>query len=76
MSLTKYNVTSCVTNESTSVCGEVTVAQQEVPAEGHTWVNADCDTPKTCSVCGATEGEALGHSFGAAYSKRSVYYVA
>ena len=29
----------------------------------HTWVEADCDTPKTCSVCGETEGEALGHSY-------------
>ena len=28
----------------------------------HTWVEADCDTPKTCSECGATEGEALGHA--------------
>ena len=28
----------------------------------HTWVDADCDTPKTCSICGATEGEALGHT--------------
>jgi len=29
----------------------------------HVWVEADCDTPKTCSVCGDTEGEALGHSY-------------
>ena len=28
----------------------------------HTWVDADCDTPKTCSKCKVTEGEALGHS--------------
>ena len=28
----------------------------------HTWVNADCDSPKTCSVCGKTEGSALGHT--------------
>ncbi len=33
----------------------------EVEALGHTWVDADCDTPKSCSVCTATEGEALGH---------------
>ncbi len=32
-------------------------------AKGHTWQDADCTTPKTCSVCGATEGEELGHSF-------------
>ena len=29
----------------------------------HVWVDANCDTPKTCSVCGDTEGEALGHSY-------------
>ena len=45
-----------------SVCNTVIKAQEVVPA-GHTWVDADCDTPKTCSVCGATEGEALGHDW-------------
>ena len=34
-----------------------------VPAT-HTWVDADCDTAKTCSVCGATEGDPLGHTAG------------
>ncbi len=28
---------------------------------GHSWTAADCNTPKTCGVCSATEGEALGH---------------
>lgn len=27
----------------------------------HNWTAATCTAPKTCSVCGATEGEALGH---------------
>ena len=27
----------------------------------HIWVDADCTNAKTCSVCGATDGEALGH---------------
>ena len=31
--------------------------------DGHSWTDADCDTPKTCSVCGETEGEALGHAY-------------
>jgi hypothetical protein len=30
----------------------------------HSWVDADCTTPKTCSICGKTEGEALGHDYG------------
>ncbi len=32
-----------------------------IPALGHTWTDATCTAPKTCSVCGATEGTALGH---------------
>ena len=27
----------------------------------HNWLDATCTTPKTCSLCGKTEGEALGH---------------
>ena len=33
------------------------------PALGHDWTDATCTAPKTCSVCGATEGEALGHDY-------------
>ncbi len=29
----------------------------------HEWADADCDTPKTCTKCDKTEGEALGHSW-------------
>ncbi|MBQ3080145.1 MAG: hypothetical protein IJC48_09155 [Clostridia bacterium] len=29
----------------------------------HVWVSATCTTPETCSVCGETRGEALGHNF-------------
>ena len=32
-------------------------------AVAHTWIEASCTTPKTCSTCGATEGESLGHSY-------------
>ncbi|MBQ7358043.1 MAG: phosphodiester glycosidase family protein [Clostridia bacterium] len=46
-----------------SVCNEVFTEQQTISAKGHSWVAADCDTPKTCSVCKATEGEALGHKW-------------
>ena len=34
--------------------------------ESHDFTAADCDTPKTCTVCGATDGEALGHNYAAA----------
>jgi hypothetical protein len=29
----------------------------------HDWEDATCTTPKTCSKCGETEGEALGHDY-------------
>ncbi len=35
----------------------------EWESQHHTWVEATCEAPKTCSVCGATEGEALGHEW-------------
>lgn len=35
----------------------------ETIAPSHTWVNATCTAPKTCSACNATEGEALGHDY-------------
>ncbi|MBO5100948.1 MAG: dockerin type I repeat-containing protein [Clostridia bacterium] len=32
-------------------------------ALGHSWTNATCTAPKTCTGCSATEGTALGHSW-------------
>ena len=29
----------------------------------HQWIDATCTEPKTCSICGITEGEPLGHDF-------------
>ncbi len=37
---------------------------KEIPATGHTWTPATCTVPKTCSVCSATEGSAMGHDWG------------
>ena len=28
----------------------------------HQWIDATCTTPKTCSICGVTEGEPTGHT--------------
>lgn len=38
---------------------------ETIKATGHQWKDATCTTPKTCTVCGATEGEPLGHNFDA-----------
>ena len=34
-----------------------------ISAAGHKWNNATCTVAKRCSVCGATEGAALGHNY-------------
>ena len=39
-------------------CGET-----QGEALGHTFADATCTAPKTCSVCDTTEGEALGHTW-------------
>ncbi len=36
----------------------------EIKGCEHKWVNATCTAPKTCSLCSATEGKELGHSYG------------
>ena len=51
------------TTYTCSVCGD-TYKDNYTAAKGHTWVAATCTAPKTCSVCKATEGNALGHSYG------------
>lgn len=35
---------------------------------GHDWADATCTAPKTCSRCGATEGNALDHDFADVWS--------
>ena len=47
-----------------TVTGATVTVEETVCA--HDWAAADCDTAKTCKVCGATEGAALGHNWAAA----------
>ena len=45
-----------------SKCGDV--YYESLPATGdHEWEKATCTSPKTCSVCGKTEGTAGGHKW-------------
>ena len=41
--------------------GDVTIKAECTHTDS--WLDATCTTPKTCTTCGATEGEALGHSY-------------
>jgi len=46
------------------VCGNVTGGTKVVTEPtGHDFAAATCDTPKKCSKCGKTEGDALGHDW-------------
>ena len=44
-------------------CKEETAYSNTDAALDHTWVTIDCETPITCSTCGATDGDALGHDW-------------
>ena len=51
-------------------CGVITFDEPVVESKpnycdenSHKWVEATCETPKTCSVCGKTEGRRLGHDY-------------
>jgi hypothetical protein len=44
---------------------DYTTLYVETAPKGHAWADATCVAPKTCTVCGETEGEALGHTPGA-----------
>lgn len=56
---TGTNVATCQHKAVCDTCNEQYGALGE-----HDWKPATCTTPKTCSVCGATEGTALGHTEG------------
>ena len=65
-----HHFTGAVTREATCTApGEMTYScscgysyVKETPVAEHSWIDATCTAPKTCSVCGATEGEAGGGS--------------
>lgn len=44
-------------------CGAMIASGAPISATGHSWDSANCEDPKTCSVCGATDGAALGHTW-------------
>lgn len=48
--------------ERERTCTVCSLQEKEIiEPKGHSWVEADCETPKHCSVCAVTEGDALGH---------------
>ena len=39
------------------------LAAKSITSHEHEWIEATCTEPKTCSVCGETEGDPLGHDW-------------
>ena len=54
-------------NDSCIHCGAIKPNDQpidpETPEHTHTWVDATCTAPMTCSGCGEISGSAIGHSW-------------
>ncbi len=56
-----------ITYSSDTFANKAFVKQEktvETNMVSHKWEPATCSKPRTCSVCGATEGTALGHDWG------------
>ena len=55
------SATGTIVYKSISLVDEA--VKHDCATDGHRWLNATCENPKTCPACGATEGKALGHSW-------------
>lgn len=56
----KKLVVLCISALLCALC--LCACNREVPHH-HTWKDADCTEPQTCTECGATAGQPLGHSW-------------
>ena len=61
VTVTANGVTGTVTYKTIGLTDRS--AENDCQIKGHTWSDATCTTPKTCSVCGETKGEAAGHTW-------------
>ena len=56
-----YDAATCLVAEICKLCGATKEGSTTID---HTWVDASCTAPKTCSVCYTTEGDKLAHTYG------------
>lgn len=59
VSMIIMTMTACGQSETASTVQ----TKSQCETNGHTWVEATCTAPKTCKVCGETDGEAIAHTF-------------
>lgn len=66
-SMVTKTATCTTTGIRTYICNGCSNSYTEtISATGHKWITATCTAPKTCTVCDATDGNALGHTPGLA----------
>ena len=64
--VSNHDATCAKNGTKTSICnhcGDELTEEDSNTKLPHTWLDATCKTAKTCSACGATEGEPLPHSW-------------
>ena len=67
--LTGLTIVTVTANKVTGTVTYKSIELEKIPQgyncqiDGHIMKDATCTEPATCSVCGATEGEALGHAW-------------
>ena len=59
----QYVGVSLYGNDVACTISNLTVYDVCTQSFAHTWAEATCTAPKTCTACGKTEGEALGHTW-------------
>jgi len=52
----------CYDNTTGNIANQTIAFYVIVPCTTHTWKDATCTAPQTCSVCGATQGETAAHT--------------
>ena len=60
LSMCTMTLASCSLDEIFALINSINPPVE--PTCEHLWVDATCTSPKTCSKCNATDGEALGHN--------------
>ena len=60
---TTTEATTTTRNEVSSVEEVESIEESSKENHVHKWVEATCTEPKTCSICGETEGFSLGHKW-------------
>ena len=62
--LLSVSLATCAVVSTLTACGGEGEIKESSSQHTHSWVEANCYEPKTCSECGFTEGLPLEHAYG------------